>query len=104
MCWLRLLTTTLALSAVMLFPITVSAKPDPQCIRSCGVQLRSCQVGCNNAMGSCKRACSAQCSHEGRTDLICINACLLSCEGDSGCTEGCLSENKSCVASCPEMQ
>jgi len=101
---LRLTTITLTLLAVILTPLAASAKPDPQCIRSCGNQLRSCQASCNSAVNSCKRDCSRNCSAEGMTNLVCLNACLLNCEADSSCTEGCLAENKSCTASCPEVQ
>ena len=78
------------------------AQKDPQCVRSCGTALSSCQSGCNSAINSCKRSCNSECTvGDNRVSQTCLNVCLAKCEADSSCTERCLSENKSCVASCP---
>lgn len=79
------------------------AAKDPDCVRSCGYQLNGCRSGCSGSTNSCKQACRAQCRLPDNQEAVwCINACYLNCEGDSGCIEGCLSEHKGCVASCPE--
>jgi hypothetical protein len=79
------------------------AKKDPQCVRSCGIEINSCQNGCNSAINSCKGSCDSKCTAgDNRISQTCVIACLTSCEADSSCTERCLSENKSCMASCPD--
>lgn len=72
----------------------VTAKKDPACVRECGYRLKACSSGCEAERQKCYRACGG---------YIQIDPCKLVCDDQYGNCEGdCLSDNKTCVDSCPE--
>lgn len=72
----------------------VLAMKDPDCVRNCGYQLKACSSSCEANRQNCYRGCGG---------YIQIDPCKLVCDDQYGNCEGdCLSDNKSCVDSCPE--